>query len=225
MRGLRNILTAAAILISSAASADKGFWPIQDINHTLEKDMRERGIKLRPKEIYNVESPGSGLADAVLTFGFKYSGCFVSNWGLVLTSADPAIDYMARLGEAGQQLLKEGFHAVSDDREIPLEGEKVYSLKRVFDVTEDVKTLLNRGMEYAGRGRSIISPLIKSMTMCGWSSCRPCQCPAREMLTENGPGPPRGAISLCSVFTITAALFRGPSAWTCALTVIQVALS
>ena len=168
MRGLRNILTAAAILISSAASADKGFWPIQDINHTLEKDMRERGIKLRPKEIYNVESPGSGLADAVLTFGFKYSGCFVSNWGLVLTSADPAIDYMARLGEVGQQLLKEGFHAVSDDREIPLEGEKVYSLKRVFDVTEDVKTLLNRGMEYA----EVVSKIEKAYEESTTVTCR-----------------------------------------------------
>ena len=149
MRVLRIIIAAAALLISAAASADEGFWLVQDINNVLEKNMRERGIKLRPKEIYNVDSPGSGLADAVVTFGFNYSGSFVSNWGLVLTCADPAIAYMDRLGEAGQQLLREGFHAVSDDREIPIEGEKVYSLKRVFDVTEDVKLLKKRGMGYA----------------------------------------------------------------------------
>ncbi len=149
MRVLRIILMAAAVLLSAAASADEGFWPIQDINQTLEKNMRVRGIKLRPKEVYNVDSPGSGLADAVLTFGFKYSGCFVSNWGLVLTCADPAIDYMYRLGDVGQQLLRDGFHAASDDREIPIEGEKVYSLKRVFDVTADVRALLKKGMDYA----------------------------------------------------------------------------
>lgn len=165
---LRNILAAAAILISAAASADEGFWPVHGINHTLEKSMRERGIKLRPKEIYNVDSPGSGLADAVLSFDFKYSGSFVSNWGLVLTCADPAIDYMGRLGDTGQQLLRDGFHAASDDQEIPIEGEKVYSLKRVFDVTEDVKSLMRSGMDYP----EIVSKLEKAYEESTTVTCR-----------------------------------------------------
>ena len=92
-----------------------------------------------------MDAPGSGLADAVVSLGFKYSGSIVSNWGLVLTCADPAIAFMDRLGDVGQQLLKDGFQAVSEAHEIPVEGEKVYSLKRVFDVTEDVKSMMRAG--------------------------------------------------------------------------------
>ena len=107
MRLLRNILAVAALLLSTVMSADEGFWLVQDINPVLENNMRAKGLKLRPKEIYNVDAPGSGLADAVVSLGFKYSGSIVSNWGLVLTCADPAITFMDRLGDVGQQLLKD----------------------------------------------------------------------------------------------------------------------
>lgn len=148
MRLLRNILAVAALLLSTVMSADEGFWLVQDINPVLENNMRAKGLKLKPKEIYNVDAPGSGLADAVVSLGFKYSGSIVSNWGLVLTCADPAIAFMDRLGDVGQQLLKDGFHAVSEAHEIPVEGEKIYSLKRVFDVTEEVKSMRQGGMDY-----------------------------------------------------------------------------
>lgn len=148
MRLFRNILTAAALLFSTVVSADEGFWLVQDINAALENNMRAKGLKIRPKEIYNVDAPGSGLADAVVSLGFKYSGSIVSDWGLVLTCADPAITFMDRLGDVGQQLLRDGFHAVSEAHEIPVEGEKVYSLKRVFEVTEEVKSMRKGGMDY-----------------------------------------------------------------------------
>ncbi|MBR5660152.1 MAG: S46 family peptidase [Bacteroidales bacterium] len=148
MRLFRNILTVAALLMSTMVSADEGFWLVQDINAVLENNMRAKGLRLRPKEIYNVDAPGSGLADAVVSLGFKYSGSIVSDWGLVLTCADPAITFMDRLGDVGQQLLKDGFHAVSEAHEIPVEGEKIYSLKRVFDVTEEVKSMRQGGMGY-----------------------------------------------------------------------------
>ena len=118
MRRFGNILAAAAILLSTAASADEGFWLVQDIKAPLENNMKAKGLRLKPKEIYNVDAPGSGLADAVVSFGFKYSGSIVSDWGLVLTCADPAIAYMDKLGDVGKQLLKDGFHAVADANEM-----------------------------------------------------------------------------------------------------------
>ena len=36
MRLFRNILTVAALLLSTVMSADEGFWLIQDINAVLE---------------------------------------------------------------------------------------------------------------------------------------------------------------------------------------------
>ena len=168
MRLSRNILTVAALLVSAVVSADEGFWLVQDINAALENNMRAKGLKIRPKEIYNVDTPGSGLADAVVSVGFKYSGSIVSDWGLVLTCADPAIAFMDRLGDIGRQLLKDGFHAVSEAHEIPVEGEKIYSLKRVFDVTGDVESMMRGGMDY----KEIASRLEKAYNESTTLMCR-----------------------------------------------------
>ena len=168
MRSLKNILTVAAIFLSMAASADEGFWLVQDINSPLENNMRAKGLKLRPKEIYNVDSPGSGLADAVVSFGFKYSGSIVSDWGLVLTCADPAIAYLERLGDAGKQLLKDGFYAAADANEIRVEGEKVYALKRVFDVTEAFNSMRKNNLS----DEEIASKLVKAYEESTTLTCR-----------------------------------------------------
>ncbi len=167
MRRFGIILAAAAILLSTAASADEGFWLVQDIKAPLENNMKAKGLRLKPKEIYNVDAPGSGLADAVVSFGFNYSGSIVSDWGLVLTCADPAIAYMDKLGDVGKQLLKDGFHAVADANEIRVEGEKVYALKRVFDVTEAVNSMKNHLTE-----EEVESRLVKAYEESTTMTCR-----------------------------------------------------
>ena len=168
MKLLKTIFAVGAMFLSAAAWADEGFWLVQEIGAPLEANMRAKGLKIRPKEIYTVEAPGSGLADAVVSFGFRYSGSIVSDWGMVLTCADPALDYMERLGDVGKQLLQNGFHAVTDASEIPMEGEKVYALKKVFDVTADVNSLRARKMP----DEEIFSSLVKAYEGSTTMTCR-----------------------------------------------------
>ena len=149
---LKTILVFVALSLSLAASADEGLWLIQDLNAALEKKMRERGLKMPAKAVYDMESPGAGVADAVVSLGLRYSGSFVSDRGLMLTSGRPAIAFVSRIENVRDQLLSEGFWAVSEQHEIPVSGEKVYSLRRVYDVTEDFKTLIKRlGSKEAAR--------------------------------------------------------------------------
>ena len=141
MRKLKAIVFAILVILPSAAWADEGLWLIQDLNSALEKRMVERGLKMSAKAIYDMDSPGAGVADAVVSLGGRYSGAFVSDKGLFLTSGIPAAAFIGRLGDAGKDLLKDGFWAASEQHEIPVPGEKVYSLRRVFDVTEEFKGL------------------------------------------------------------------------------------
>ena len=141
MRRLRTVLAVIALLLPLGLRAGEGLWLIQDLNSALEKKMRERGLKMHARAIYDMDSPGAGVADAVVSLGGRYSGAFVSDKGLLLTSGIPAEDFIGRLGDVGKDLLRDGFWAASEQHEIPVPGEKVYSLRRVYDVTKELHSL------------------------------------------------------------------------------------
>ena len=136
------LIAAAALMFGAAAYADEGMWMIQDINEALEKNMRARGLKLAANEIYNDEAPGTAVADAVVSIGFYCTGSVISNQGLIITNHHCAYSNIARLSTPEHNYLEDGFWAMTSEQEIPIEGEKVFFLKRVFDVTEEVKGLV-----------------------------------------------------------------------------------
>ena len=148
-------MTAAALMFGAAAYADEGMWMIQDINEALEKNMKARGLKLAANEIYNDEAPGTSVADAVVSIGFYCTGSVISDQGLIITNHHCAYSNIAKLSTPEHNYLEDGFWAMSSEEEIPLEGEKVYFLKRVFDVTEEVKGIINelraKGKPFGGR--------------------------------------------------------------------------
>lgn len=148
-------MTVAALMFSAAAFADEGMWMIQDINEALEKNMRARGLKLAANEIYNDEAPGTSVADAVVSLGFYCTGSVISNHGLIITNHHCAYSNIAKLSTPEHNYLEDGFWAMTSEQEIPVEGEKVYFLKRVFDVTEEVKGLTKElraaGKPFGGR--------------------------------------------------------------------------
>ncbi|MBP5382185.1 MAG: S46 family peptidase, partial [Bacteroidales bacterium] len=105
----------------------------------LQKNMRARGLKLRPREIYNEEA--GGLTDAIVSIGFYCTGSMISGEGLMITNHHCAFSNVAGLSVPGHNYLEEGFWARSRSEEIPLKGEKVYFLRRVLDVTQEVRDL------------------------------------------------------------------------------------
>lgn len=143
-------MTAVALMIGATAFADEGMWMIQDINEALEKNMRARGLKLAANEIYNDEAPGTAVSDAVVSIGFYCTGSVISDQGLIITNHHCAYSNIAKLSTPEHNYLEDGFWAMTSEEEIPIEGETVFFLKKVFDVTEEVKGIMK---EFRANGK------------------------------------------------------------------------
>lgn len=141
---------AVALMIGATAFADEGMWMIQDINEALEKNMRARGLKLAANEIYNDEAPGTAVSDAVVSIGFYCTGSVISDQGLIITNHHCAYSNIAELSTPEHNYLEDGFWAMTSEEEIPIEGETVFFLKKVFDVTEEVKGIMK---EFRANGK------------------------------------------------------------------------
>ena len=127
--------------VAPVARADEGMWLIQCLNQALEKNMKARGLKLSAREIYNEEA--GGLADAVVSLGFYCTGSMISPEGLMITNHHCTYSDIAALSTPECNYLEKGFWATSRDQEIRLKGNEVYFLRRVLDVTDEVKQLID----------------------------------------------------------------------------------
>ncbi|MDD7456643.1 MAG: S46 family peptidase [Bacteroidales bacterium] len=125
----------------SHASADEGMWMIQDIHEALEKNMQARGLRLSAGEIYNADAPGASISDAVVSLGFYCTGSVISSNGLIITNHHCAYANVSKLSTSEHNYLEDGFWAMTSAEEIPIEGESVYFLKKVIDVTEEYDNL------------------------------------------------------------------------------------
>lgn len=135
-------LTLAGVLLGQAtAFADEGMWLIQDINAALEKKMQERGLKLSAGEIYNADVPGAAVSDAIVSLGFYCTGSIISDQGLLITNHHCAYSDVFALSTPEHNYLEEGYWAVRSDQELPIPDKQVFFLKRVLDITGEVKNL------------------------------------------------------------------------------------
>ena len=141
-RKLTIISSALALfLFGLEASADEGMWMINAIDAALEKKMQERGLQLSAGEIYNVDAPGAGVADAVVSMEFGCTGSIISDQGLLITNHHCAYGDIHGLSTLEHNYLEEGFWAMRAEEEVNIKGKSVYFLKRVLDVTDEVMKL------------------------------------------------------------------------------------
>lgn len=160
MKLSRFIITVFAFLIPALSNADEGMWLIQDINSALEKNMRARGLKLSARELFNADAPGTTVSDAVVSIGFYCTGSVISDNGLIITNHHCAYSNIASLSTPEHDYLEEGYWAMSSEQELPVEGEHIYFLKRVFDVTDEVAAL---GKQYDEEGKPFSQRRIASI--------------------------------------------------------------
>ena len=129
------------ILAGVNAMADEGMWMIHSIDAALEKKMKERGLELSTGEIYNADAEGATIADAVVSLEFGCTGSIISDNGLMITNHHCAYSDVHKLSTPEHNYLDEGFWAMRSDEEVNIKGKKVYFLKRVLDVTEEVEAM------------------------------------------------------------------------------------
>ena len=133
------ILAAALTLCAATAFADEGMWMINTIDRALEKRMKAAGLKLDAKVLYDEEQ--ESLSDAVVALAFGCTGSMISNDGLMITNHHCAYSDIHALSTLGHNYLEDGFWAMRRDEELPVKGQAIYFLKKIWDVTDEVQAL------------------------------------------------------------------------------------
>ena len=139
MRLLKIGFAATLLLCAASAFADEGMWMINTIDRMLEKRMKATGLKLDGKMIYDEEK--ESLSDAVVALGFGCTGSMISEDGLMITNHHCAYSDIHALSTIDHNYLEDGFWAMSRSEELPVKGQSIYFLKKVFDVTGEVMRL------------------------------------------------------------------------------------
>ena len=112
---------------------------INTIDRVLEKKMKACGLKLSGRMIYDEDK--ESLSDAVVALAFSCTGSMISNDGLMITNHHCAYSDIHALSTMEHNYLEDGFWARDRSEELPVKGQAIYFLKKIFDVTGEVMRL------------------------------------------------------------------------------------
>ncbi len=154
----RVILFILCIGLGSGAFADEGMWlplHIERLNHV---DMNRMGLQLTADEIYSINN--SSLKDAIVNLGGGFcTGEIISDAGLMLTNHHCGYSFIQRHSTVENDILTNGFWAMTKEDEIPNEGLFVQFLVRIEDVTKDVLTEVKDKMTESERTFAVESAI------------------------------------------------------------------
>ena len=140
------------LLLSAQIRADEGMW----IPMLLERnfaDMQRLGLNLTPEQIYSINQ--SSLKDAIVSFGGFCTAELISAEGLLLTNHHCGYGQIHAHSTVENNILRDGFWAMSRDQEKPNPGLTARFLIRMEDVTEEVIATLNNEMSETERSDQI----------------------------------------------------------------------
>ncbi|MGB0149470.1 MAG: S46 family peptidase [Flavobacteriales bacterium] len=112
--------------------AKEGMW-IPTLLNLVEGDMQAMGLKLTAEDIYSINN--SSLKDAVVHFNGGCTAEMVSAEGLLLTNHHCGYGQIQQHSTVDNDLLKNGFWAMSRDEELPNPGLTCTFIDRIEDVT------------------------------------------------------------------------------------------
>jgi hypothetical protein len=132
-----SLLVTIAVTVSSFSVAfarvDEGMFApgqIKDLN------LRKKGLKIKPEEIYDPQ--GGGLSEAVVRLSIGCTAEFVSPDGLILTNHHCGFDGLVSASTPQNDLVENGFRTDSRAGEIPAKDYSVFITTRVDDVTAKI---------------------------------------------------------------------------------------
>ena len=130
------LLTLCAAVFSLSAMADEGMWLLPYLQKMNAKDLKEKGCRLSPEEIYSMNN--SSLKDAIIIFGGGCTGEIVSSEGLIFTNHHCGFGAIQSLSSVEHDYLKYGFWAKNNQEELPASGLKVRFIREIKDVTAEI---------------------------------------------------------------------------------------
>ncbi len=142
------VFLVVSLILPIVQFADEGMWLLQDINKLPIAQMKAKGLKLSPEEIYSTN--GLSLKDAVFKVrigsGGYGTGSFISNQGLIITNHHVAFDGIASASTPEKNYLEKGFVANSLPDEIPMKNYSITIVREVKDVTQEVLSAVKPDM-------------------------------------------------------------------------------
>ncbi len=121
-------------LVPSYAFFDEGMFKPDRI---ASLNLKSRGLKIKPEEIYNPN--GGGLTDAVIRLSIGCTAEFVSPEGLILTNHHCAFDALVSASAPGKDLVEDGFRTDNRSGEIAAKGYSIFITQRSENVTDKIK--------------------------------------------------------------------------------------
>lgn len=141
---MKKIITIAALLFLtiSYTRADEGMWLVKMLDKQFYSHMKSKGLKLKANELYSDER--GALSDAIIAIdGGSCSGSIISPEGLMITNHHCAYGDIHALSTPEKNYLEDGFWAMNRDQEIYIKGKTVTFLRKVLDVTEETKAVID----------------------------------------------------------------------------------
>lgn len=131
----RNILIASAFFSFSLGIAQQygGMWIPTELN---EKEMKDLGMKISAKDIFNVQKPS--IKDAVVQFNGGCTAEIISPKGLLLTNHHCGYGQIQAHSTVENDLLSNGFWAKSTEGELPNPGVTVDFIVDIKEVTQQI---------------------------------------------------------------------------------------
>ena len=131
----RNILIASAFFSFSLGMAQQygGMWIPTELN---EKEMKDLGMKISAKDIFNTQKPS--IKDAVVQFNGGCTAEIISPKGLLLTNHHCGYSQIQSHSTVQNDLLSNGFWAKNINGELPNPGVTVDFIVDIKDVTKEI---------------------------------------------------------------------------------------
>ncbi|MBD8082537.1 S46 family peptidase [Chryseobacterium caseinilyticum] len=131
----RNILIASAFFSFSLGFAQQygGMWIPTELN---EKEMKDLGMKISAKDIFNTQKPS--IKDAVVQFNGGCTAEIISPKGLLLTNHHCGYSQIQSHSTVQNDLLSNGFWAKNSTEELANPGVTVDFIVDIKDVTKEV---------------------------------------------------------------------------------------
>lgn len=129
----RTIFILALFMAVTSVRADEGMWMLPTLKKMNQADMKKLGLKIKASDIYNEKK--ASIKDAVVQFGGGCTGEFISDKGLLVTNHHCGYSSIQGLSTPEHNYLEDGYWAMSQEEEIPVQGLTVTLLQSMINVT------------------------------------------------------------------------------------------
>lgn len=130
-----------------------GMWIPSLLEGMNEKEMKNLGMKMSVKDIYNVNN--ASLKDAIVHFNNGCTSEIISPQGLLLTNHHCGYSQIQSHSTLENDYLEHGFWARNLKEELPNPGVTATFINRIEDVTDQVLAGITAGMDEVERNKKI----------------------------------------------------------------------